>query len=449
MARSRNYAERVNVLKKVQLNGSWKFVPVLERKGKIIRDHVLVAGRDEHHPEGSYYIEWYENSQRRKRCVGDFDEVLQAARQKSIELKARQAGIAIPDPNPARPAHPSYKPASVLDNSHPGKEGDLLLTSAPGGLAKDAAINDYLRYIQANRSEGTYKAYRYTLDVLLRASYSRASIREATRDDVLKFIAFCAERGYESRTIYDKLVVVLQFFKQNGVTHLINPSDWPKYVETIRPIYEPEEIRALLAQASEDEGLRVKFFLSSGFRDREVRYATFYDVDLRHSLVRVTEKPRWGFRPKNYEERAVPLPTALVEQLQKSREQRHASLSDLVFPNGRGKPKADHLDMVKKIAHRAGLNCGQCVTEHGNKCSEGPHCMRFFLHKFRHTYATGHLRDGVDIRTLQAWLGHRDIQSTMVYTKAVQSTAAVAKVNAGFLAEYVNSSLSGVLKAVV
>lgn len=62
--------------------------------------------------------------------------------------------------------------------------------------------------------------------------------------------------------------------------------------------------------------------------------------------------------------------------------------------------------------------------------------MNFFLHKFRHTFATEHLRHGVDIRTLQGWMGHRDIKSTMVYLKGVQSKDAVAKVNAGSLALY-------------
>ena len=46
-------------------------------------------------------------------------------------------------------------------------------------------------------------------------------------------------------------------------------------------------------------------------------------------------------------------------------------------------------------------------------------CRHFFLHKFRHTFATEHLRHGVDIRTLQSWMGHRDIKSTMVYLKGV------------------------------
>jgi len=58
-------------------------------------------------------------------------------------------------------------------------------------------------------------------------------------------------------------------------------------------------------------------------------------------------------------------------------------------------------------------------------------------HKFRHTFATNHLRDGVDIRTVQSWLGHRDIKSTMVYLKGIRSKDAAQKVNSGELAALV------------
>ncbi len=41
MARSKQYAERVNILKKVRVGGAWKLTAVVERNGKIVRDHVL------------------------------------------------------------------------------------------------------------------------------------------------------------------------------------------------------------------------------------------------------------------------------------------------------------------------------------------------------------------------------------------------------------------------
>ncbi len=415
MARSTQYGDRVNVIKYVRVQDKWRFAATVKKRGRIIRDHVSIAGRNEHHPEGRYFIEWYEVGKRRRRSVGTFENVADAARRKGIELDAVEVGILRPQVDPV-------------------KSGDNRITMA-------AAIDSYLDFVRHHRSLRTYRTYRYTLDVLLRESYAKPYVDQVNRDDVLQFMTDCYKRGLGDRTVYDKLVVALQLFKRYGKTKLIEASDWPEYVETIRPIYEAEEIVVLLRHAEENEAIFLKFLLGSGFRDREVRHTTWRDIDLRNSLVRVTAKPTWGFKPKNWEERAVPLPTSLVDQLRRLKENRNALPAQLVFPNSRGNPDSENDMIVKRVARRAKLNCGQCVTKHGNKCAEGPHCQNFFLHKFRHTFATEHLRHGVDIRTLQMWMGHRDIKSTMVYLKGIQTKDALIKVNAGALAEYM--SLNG------
>ena len=410
MARAKLYADRVNVIKMVKVNGKWPFAPVVERNGRIVRDHVWIAGRDEHHLEGRYYLEWYQAGKRRRQPIANFDQVLDAARAKSLELNALRAGILLPE---------------------------LPSSPAPGRLTIGDAIDNYLEYIKTQRSLRTYRTYRPTLDTLLRNSYAKTYVDEVTREDILKFMSDCFDLGLGARTVYDKLVVVLQLFKRNGQAGLVEAGDWPAYVQAIRPIYEAEEIEEMLKQAEPDEALLIKFFLTSGLRDREVRYLLWRDIDFRHCVVRVTAKPLWKFHPKNYEERSVPLPAAMVDQLRQLRTERAAVAAQLVFPNTKDKPDSLHIDVVKRVAYRAKLNCGQCITKHGNKCAQGPHCQRFFLHKFRHTFATEHLRHGVDIRTLQTWMGHRDIHSTMVYLKGIQSQDALAKVNAGSLASYI------------
>jgi integrase len=410
MGRTRQYAGRVNVIKRIKLGDRWPFAAVVEKNGKLVRDHVWVSGKDEHHPEGRYYLEWYERGKRRRQAVSEFADVVEAARRKCIEVEALRMGVMRAQPE-------AY-------------------VSGDGRLTIGTAIDQYLDYVQVHRSLRTFRTYRYTLATLLRASYRKPYVDEVTRDDILQFMTDCYRLGLGNRTVYDKLVVVLQLFKRHGKSHLIASSDWPEYVDAIRPIYEPDEILAMLGVAHQEEGIFLKFLLSSGFRDREVRHVTWRDLDFRNSLVRVTAKPCWGFRPKNWEERAVPLPTALVEHLRLLKERRNALPAQLLFPNSLGNPDSENDMIVKRVAERAKLNCGQCITKHGNKCSTGPHCHHFFLHKFRHTFATEHLRCGIDIRTLQGWLGHRDIKSTMVYLKGVQSKDALAKVNAGTLAGY-------------
>ena len=411
MARAKQYADRVNVIKRIKLGSKWPFAPVVERNGRIVRDHVWVRKRDEHHPEGRYYLEWYEDGRRRRKPVERYDLLLPAARAKSIELNAVRAGLL------TLPEAP--------------------IASAPARLTMDLAIDQYLEYIRKHRSLRTYRTYRPVLKVLFRNSYTKTYVDEVDRSDMLKFMSDCFDQGLVPRTVYDRLVTVLQLFKRHGYKSLVERSDWPNYVETIRPIYEPEEITAMLRHADPDEAMLIKFCLATGFRDREIRYVTWRDVDFRNSLVRLTAKPLWRFKPKNYEERAVPVPAVLIEQLRELKERRNAALSDVVFPNTKGKPDSLHIEIVKRVAHRAKLNCGQCVTKHGNRCAQGPYCQRFYLHKFRHTFATEHLRHGVDVRTLQNWMGHRDIQSTMVYLKGIQSKDALEKVNAGSLAAYV------------
>ena len=424
MARARTYADRVNVIKMIKIDGKWPFAPVIERNGKIVRDHVLVNGKDEHHPEGRYYLEWYEDGKKRRQPIERFEEAVPAARAKFIELQARKAGILVELPK--LQIRPAPAPGLVA-----AEQPD------PSRLTMVVAIDRYLEFCKKQRSLRTFRTYRPALQNYFLNSFTKTYVDEVDRDDILRYIGYCFDHGLAARSVYDKVVTVLTLLKRHGHKKLIESSDWPDYVETIRPVYEPEEIHSMLRVATPIEALLIKFFLTSGFRNRETRFLSWYDLDFRNSLARVTSKPIWKFNPKNYEERAVPLPTAMIEQLQQLKEERGAGAADLVFPNTVGKPDTLHLEIIKKVARRAKLNCGQCVSERGFKCAQGPYCERIFLHKFRHTFATQHLRDGIDIRTLQNWMGHRSIKSTMVYLKGIQSRDALAKVNAGALAAFV------------
>jgi integrase/recombinase XerD len=84
----------------------------------------------------------------------------------------------------------------------------------------------------------------------------------------------------------------------------------------------------------------------------------------------------------------------------------------LVFPTAGCKPKLDFLDCLKSVAERANLNPGN-----------------FWLHKFRSTFATRCLWANVDLRTVQQWLGHSDMESTMRYLKPSRSQQVREKVN--------------------
>jgi hypothetical protein len=201
MTRAKQYADRVNIIKKIKLGSKWLFASVVEHNGRIVRDHVWVAGREEHHPEGRYYLEWYEGGKRRRKPVPKFENLLQAARSKSIELNALKAGILVPSDAPT--------------------------VREPARFTMDAAIDDYLEYIWRHRSLRTYRTYRLVLNNLFRNCYSKTYVDEVTREDILKFTSDCFDHGLVSRTVYDRLVAVLQLFKRHGYKGLVESSDWP------------------------------------------------------------------------------------------------------------------------------------------------------------------------------------------------------------------------------
>ena len=275
----------------------------------------------------------------------------------------------------------------------------------PQRINLSTALDAYIEYVRYHRSLRTFRTYRPILDSF-KAFCDKTYVDEVERQDLLDFATDCLKQGQKGKSIYNKLVVISQVMKQHGKAKLLNAADWPSFVETVRPIYEDFELAKLFSACTLPEEVRFKFYLMSGFRDAEGRFVTWRDVDFKHMAVRVTAKPHWGFQPKNWEEREVPVPQKLVTMLQKFRPA-NATPDDPLFPSATGRPDGAMLEKLKAVAYRGKLNCGHCAVSHKledgtvkiNRCAEGAYCGRWFLHKFRH-YATRHLQDGIDIRTL-------------------------------------------------
>jgi integrase len=407
----------VTLLKQVKVDGKWRHARALfDTKGRVRRDRVRVGGQEALHPEGSYFVEWWEQGKRRLEPVGaDAQDAAEKARIKQAELAAVRNGI-IPVPPVVEVAQERRTLKHALD-----------------------AYKDYVRY---HRSLRTFRTYRPILNSF-GTFCTKNFIDDVERQDLLDFATDCLKRGQKGKSIYNKLVVISQVMKQHGKAKLLNAADWPSFVETVRPIYEDFELAKLFRACTKPEEVRFKFYLMSGFRDAEGRFVTWRDVDFKHMAVRVTAKPHWGFQPKNWEEREVPVPQKLIVLLKAFRPA-NATPDDPIFPSATGRPDGAMLEKLKAVAFRGELNCGHCTVSHKlengtvkiNRCAEGAYCGRWFLHKFRHTYATRHLQDGIDIRTLQQWMGHRDIASTMVYLKGVRNSDVQARINKGSLAAF-------------
>jgi integrase len=276
-----------------------------------------------------------------------------------------------------------------------------------------AAVTEYLEETTLTKKPKTLAAYTTALTYFTE-SCPKLFLEDIERKDLLKFCAFLRDDKEQApRSCWNKFANLMSFLKlkANGIRGLVKKNDWPRYTEEEPEIYELEELDKLLAACDEEERLWREFFLMTGMREQEVMYTYWSDVNLAHATVRVSHKPDRGWTPKAYKEREIPIPAKLAKSL-KAWMAKADKTCGLVFPTAGCKPKLDFLDCLKVVAERAKLDEDL-----------------FRLHKFRATFATRCLWAGVDLRTVQQWLGHSDMESTMRYLKPSRSQHVRDKVN--------------------
>ena len=270
----------------------------------------------------------------------------------------------------------------------------------------------YLAEIESTRKEKTHSAYRKALSYFFEVVGDKP-LDKINRADLLDYRVYLRETMNQSpRSQWNKFSNVMGFLKKQGLKDLgVTSHDWPQYVEEEPEVYEQAVLRQFFEACCKEERLLFQFFLKTGFREQEVVYATKRCVDFENCTVSVAPNPEFNWTPKMYKGRTVPVPEDLIRQLRQMLVEREAGA--LLFPSREGKPQYHFLQMAKAIARRAGLPEDTV-----------------WLHKFRATFCTRCLRSGVDLSTVQMWMGHTDLASTMRYLKPQRGKEVREKVEA-------------------
>ena len=124
----------------------------------------------------------------------------------------------------------------------------------------------------------------------------------------------------------------------------------------------------------------IEMGLKLGLREQELMYAEWTDLDWQESAFRVQGKKFWDFRVKDSEQREIPCSADLLKTLRAWRK-KHPN-SRLIVGTANDSPDTHLLRSLKRLAKRAGLNCGKC-DGCNLKLNE---CQGWTLHKLRRTY---------------------------------------------------------------
>ncbi len=257
-------------------------------------------------------------------------------------------------------------------------------------MTLDELAKEYLIFSKANKRPQVHRRDRIIMDNLLKV-FRGKMIQDISAHDLERYKA--RRKGEVSVSTVNREVTCIK--------HMFNKAvEWDYLAHnklgTVKRFKEPpgrlrylkkNEIERLLRVCPEHLRPIVITALNTGMRKGEIFSLVWQDIDMNNKVITIR-------RAKNNESRAVPINKTLYQTLKL---QKNGDSGQPVFTGKDGTPLTD----VKHSFARA-------LTKANIK--------DFRFHDLRHTFASRLAMAGVDIRTIQELMGHKDIRMTMRYS---------------------------------
>jgi integrase len=287
---------------------------------------------------------------------------------------------------------------------------------------------DIDRFLQRTKDAGSLEAaqtYGVALaDFMAAARISRAD--QIDEDVMLRFHAELRRKGNGDRTVANKHAAVKAFILWLKMDpKLLGRA--PRYEKKLPKVYSTDQISSLIGEnAAQAQGkgrtgndsdvmaVTLDVLRMAGLREQEAIFLQWPDIELASGVIKVRSKPKLGFKIKDKEQRDVAIPAELVRVLKAWKRKRPDA--KFVLGTEGDRPNYKMLRSLKRLARRAGLNCGRC-----DGCqADHQECREFTLHSFRRSYATELSKRGIPVRTIMQQLGHSDLETVLKYLAGMQ-----------------------------
>ena len=296
---------------------------------------------------------------------------------------------------------------AILDEARHGELPGMVRT---GATFADAAA-EFMRHAERDRAlkPSTLRGYRSIICAYLLPAFGERPLEDITSEEIERWRAELAGRQRElSNSSKNRILTLLHGILRRACKVHRLPANPAAGVERHRvrscgdiEVFSPEEVWALVrAAASEQDAAIFLTAAFTGMRRGELLALRWRDVDFAGSSIRVRASYAAGAltTPKSGKVRAVPLAPDVAATLARLSQRRwFTGEDDLVFPGEAGS-YLDGSALRRRYAaalRRAGLRP-----------------LRF--HDLRHTFGTRMIAKA-DIRRVQEWMGHADVQTTMRY----------------------------------
>jgi integrase len=290
----------------------------------------------------------------------------------------------------------------LLDDARRGTLPGLIRT---GATFADAAA-EYLRYVEHDRGRkpSTIRGYRSAISAHLIPAFGPTPVEDVTTQAIERWIAGFAGSVRTRNKLLIQLHGILGRAKKVYGLRENAAAEVEKFQATRSgdiQVFSPEEVVALVrAASSQQDGAIFLTAAFTGLRMGELLALRWRDVDFSGNTIRVRASYYLGqlTTPKSGKVRAVPLAPDVASALAALAQREHwLQDDDLVFAGGTG----GYLD-------------GSALRRRYKQALGGAGLRPLRFHDLRHTFGTRMIAKA-DIRRVQEWMGHADIQTTMRY----------------------------------
>ena len=256
-------------------------------------------------------------------------------------------------------------------------------------ISLKAFVEEFLAYIEPTKEHNTYETYSFILKDFLKFINGNCKTSNITSKTIDEYIIYCKNiLRNKNVTINKKLRHLKSFFNKAIEWEYIknNPISTKQYlkVDKLPPrCLTSDEINKLILSI-DDVKFKVFVYMAilTGCRRNELLNLIWDDIDFGKRTITIR-------KAKSHYSRYVPISDELY---------------NILYPiRGIGKifPWTPDFtsEKFRNYARKAGIKCR--------------------LHDLRHSFATHLLNSCGNIKVVQDLLGHRDIQSTMVYAHSV------------------------------